>query len=66
MSEPWELSAIEAGRRIGEGTLSPVELWTSCLSRIKACNETVNAVVTLDEEAGLAAAKRAEEAVSRG
>ncbi|MEJ2026139.1 MAG: amidase family protein [Limibacillus sp.] len=66
MSEPWELSAIEARRRIGEGTLSPVELWTSCLSRIKACNETVNAVVTLDEEAGLAAAKRAEEAVSRG
>jgi amidase len=66
MSDSADLSAVEARRLIGEKALSPVELWQSCLKRIEDWNPKVNAVVTLDEEGGLAAAKEAEAAVARG
>ena len=59
-SDASDLSAVEARRLIGERVLSPVELWTACLERLRLWNPAVNAVVTLDEEAGLAAAKAAE------
>jgi Asp-tRNA(Asn)/Glu-tRNA(Gln) amidotransferase A subunit family amidase len=41
--EPCDLSATEARRRIGAKQLSPVELLTSCFSRIDAVNRQLNA-----------------------
>ncbi|WP_270934269.1 amidase [Falsiroseomonas oryzae] len=66
MTEPCDLSAVEARRRIGARQLSPVELVESCLARIGQVNHAVNAVVALDAERALAAAKAAEAAVMRG
>jgi Asp-tRNA(Asn)/Glu-tRNA(Gln) amidotransferase A subunit family amidase len=66
MTEPCDLSAVEARRMIGARQLSPVELLDSCLARIGAVNHAVNAMVALDEERARAAAKAAEAAVTRG
>jgi amidase len=66
MTEPCELTAAEARRLIGRKALSPVELMRSCLDRIERVNGTLNAVVTLDAEGGLAAARAAEAAVMAG
>ena len=67
MSEPCDLSAVEARRLIGAKKLSPVELMSSCLARIEATNKAVNAVVAMiDERAARKAAKAAEQAVMRG
>ena len=48
MTEPCDLSAVEARRLIGICKLSPVELLESCIRRIEAVNPAVNAVVTTD------------------
>ena len=45
MTNPCELSAVEARRLIGEGALSPVELFDACQKRIEEINPAVNAVV---------------------
>ncbi|MGG5808204.1 amidase [Falsiroseomonas sp. CW058] len=66
MTEPCDLTAIEARRLIGTRKLSPVELLDSCLGRVAAVNHAVNAVVALDEERARATAKEAEAAVMRG
>ncbi|MEZ5773874.1 MAG: amidase family protein [Hyphomicrobiaceae bacterium] len=66
MTEPCDLSAIEARRLIGEKKLSPLELTRSCIERVEMVNGRVNAVVTIDAEMGLAAAREAEAAVMRG
>jgi Asp-tRNA(Asn)/Glu-tRNA(Gln) amidotransferase A subunit family amidase len=66
VTDPADLSALDARRLIGEKALSPLELWQACRARIDAWNPKVNAVVTLDEEAGLAAAREAESAVTQG
>jgi Asp-tRNA(Asn)/Glu-tRNA(Gln) amidotransferase A subunit family amidase len=66
MTEPCDLSAVEARRLIGTRRLSPVELLESCLGRIGAVNQAVNAMVALDEERARGAAKEAEAAVMRG
>ncbi len=66
MTEPCDLSAVEARRLIGLRKLSPVELLESCLGRIAAVNHAVNAVVALDEDRARAAAKEAEAAVMSG
>jgi len=66
MTEPCDLSAIEARRLIGSKKLSPVELLDSCLKRIAATNGRVNAVVARDDKAARKAAKQAEAAVMRG
>ncbi|WP_424136465.1 amidase [Roseomonas chloroacetimidivorans] len=65
MTEPCDLSALEARRLIGSKKLSPVELLDSCLARIAAVNPAINAVVAMDDRAR-AAAKAAEDAVMRG
>ena len=44
MSEPCDLSAIEARRMISAKQLSPVELVESCIKRIEATNGAVNAL----------------------
>jgi Asp-tRNA(Asn)/Glu-tRNA(Gln) amidotransferase A subunit family amidase len=66
MTEPCDLSAVAARRLIGNRRLSPVELLESCLARIGAVNHAVNAMVAMDTERALAAAKDAEAAVMRG
>jgi Asp-tRNA(Asn)/Glu-tRNA(Gln) amidotransferase A subunit family amidase len=66
MTEPCDLSAVEARRLIGRKKLSPVELLESCLGRIAATNGAVNAIVAMDEGAAREAAKRAEAQVMSG
>jgi amidase len=66
MSEPCDLSAVEARRLIGARRLSPVELTESCIARITAVNHAVNAVVAPDFDRARTAARAAEAAVMRG
>ena len=66
MTEPCDLTAMEARRLIGRRALSPVELLESCLGRIEAVNPAVNAMVAMDTERARAAAREAEAAVMRG
>jgi Asp-tRNA(Asn)/Glu-tRNA(Gln) amidotransferase A subunit family amidase len=66
MTEPCDLSAVEARRLIGTRRLSPVELLDSCLARIEAVNPAVNAMVAMDTERARATAKAAEAAVMQG
>ena len=66
MTEPCDLSAVEARRLIGRKALSPVEVLDSCLKRIGEVNHAVNAMVAMDEPAARAAARAAEQAVMKG
>jgi Asp-tRNA(Asn)/Glu-tRNA(Gln) amidotransferase A subunit family amidase len=66
MTEPCDLTALEARRLIGRKALSPVELLESCLGRIEAVNPAVNAMVTMDVPAARKSAQAAEQAVMRG
>jgi len=45
MTEPCDLSAADARSLIGDGSLSPVELFDSCQARIEAVNPAVHAVM---------------------
>ena len=66
MSEACDLTALEARRLIGQKKLSPVELLDSCLARIAATNNAVNAIVAMDEDAARGDAQAAEDAVMQG
>jgi Asp-tRNA(Asn)/Glu-tRNA(Gln) amidotransferase A subunit family amidase len=66
MTEPCDLSAVQARQMIGTKKLSPVELLESCLKRIGEVNHAVNAMVAMDTDRARATAKEAEEAVMRG
>jgi len=66
MTEPCDLSAVEARRLIGIKALSPVELLESCLRRIEATNDALNAFVAMDVEAARAEARQAEADVLAG
>ena len=66
MSEPCDLSAVEARRLIGNKQLSPVELLDSCLKRIEATNGSVNSVVAMDIDAAKDTAEIAERTVMHG
>lgn len=61
-----DLTAVELRRLIGTRRISPVDLLRDCLHRIEAVNPAVNAIVALDAEAGLKAAREAEAQVMRG
>lgn len=61
-----DLPAVELRRLIGTRRISPVELLQDCLRRIEAVNPAVNAVVALDAEGGMRAAREAEAQVMRG
>lgn len=56
-----ELAAAIAAKRV-----SPVEVLQAVLDRLRAVNPKINAFAALDEDAALAAARRAEEAVLKG
>ncbi len=66
MTEPCDLSALEARRLMGARELSPVELLESCLARIEATNGAVNAIVAIDASAARTRAKEIELALGRG
>lgn len=66
MTEPCDLSAIEARSLIGRKALSPVELVESCLERIGTVDGALNAITAIDEEGARAAAKHAEKTVMQG
>jgi amidase len=66
MTEPCDLTAVEARRLIGRRALSPVELLESCLARTDATDNAVNAMVARDDAASRAAAQAAEAAMMRG
>lgn len=66
MTEPCDLSAVEARRLIGAKQLSPVDLLASCRARIEAVDPTLNAIPTTCWERAETEAKAAEDAVMRG
>lgn len=66
MTEPCDLSAIEARRLIGQKRLAPSELLDSCVGRIEAIDHAVNAMPARDFERARAAARDADAAVTRG
>jgi amidase len=59
-------SAVDLRRLIADRAISPVEVTESLLRRIERVNPVVNAYVTVAAEQALAAARSAEQAVSRG
>lgn len=60
------LTIAEAARLIRSRHLSPLELVRSCLDRVHDLDGELHCFIRLDEEAALAAARRAEEEISRG
>jgi amidase len=62
----WRLDATELARLIRLGRVSSREATESCLSRLRAVNPAINAVVRVLEEEALAAANAADEAQARG
>ncbi len=66
MSELCDFGACELRRLIAAKEVSPVEVLASCLARIEAVNPVLNAVVALDPDAAMAAARAAEAAAQRG
>jgi amidase len=66
MTEPCDLTAVEARRLIGAKRLAPTELLASCIERIEAVDHAVNAIPARDFERARTAAQRADAAVARG
>ena len=66
MTEPCDLSALDARAAIGRRRLSPLELLESCLARIEATNGSVNAMVALDADAARRRAGEIGQAIGRG
>jgi amidase len=66
MTEPCDLSAVEARRLIGRKRLSALELVESCIARIEMTNGSVNAVVASNYERARDEARAATEMVMRG
>ena len=66
MTEPCDLTALDARFLIGAKKLSPSELLESCIARIEAIDPAVNAIPERGYAAARAAAKFADEAVAHG
>jgi amidase len=66
MTEPCDLSAVEARRLIGTKQLSPVELLRSCRARVDAVNPAVKAITDTIWPRAEREARAAEKAVLRG
>src|SRR6516164_3098618 len=66
MTEPCDLTALEARRLIGQKKLAPTELLACCIARIEAIDHAVNAMVARDFDRARVAARAADAAVGRG
>lgn len=66
VTEPCDLSAVEARALIGAKKLSARDLLESCLKRIDAVDPAVNAMVARDDERARKAALAADEQTARG
>lgn len=66
MTEPCDLSAVEALSEIKSSALSPVELFESCIDRIESINPVLNAIVASDLEAGHSHAQEITRKIQRG
>jgi len=66
VTDPAELTAVEARHLIGARELSAVELLEACLARIDRCDPAVNAMVTRADARARDEAKAADAAVRRG
>jgi amidase len=66
MTEPCDLTALDARRLIGAKRLAPSELLESCIGRIEAVDHAVNAMVARDFDRARKAARAADDAVVRG
>ncbi len=64
MSEIHELTALEQARAISAGELSPTEVVTHYLDRIRALDGDIGAFVTVTEELALEQAEEAEQALA--
>ena len=64
MTEPFELTIVEAARDIRDRSLSPVRLMESLLFRSSQLEPRLRVWVTLDGPAALAEAERSEEALA--
>ena len=65
-TDPADLGAIEARQLIARKQLSPVELAKACITRVKATDHAVNALIARDFEGLLDGASKAEQAVTNG
>ena len=65
-SETVYAPARELVRRLAAGEIGAAELMNRFLARIEAVNPTLNAIVTLDPESALDAARAADAALARG
>ena len=66
MTEPCDLSALDARFLIGTKKLSPTELLESCIARIEVIDPAVNAIPERDFDRARAAAKHADDRVVHG
>ena len=66
MTEPCDLTAVEALDHIQRRQLSPLELFDSCVSRIDAANPALNAVVAMDVDLGRENAQQMTRRVAKG
>lgn len=66
MDELLERSAVELTRMIRHRQVSSRELVEAHLRRIDEVNPVINAVITLDPEGAMAAARRADEVTAAG
>jgi aspartyl-tRNA(Asn)/glutamyl-tRNA(Gln) amidotransferase subunit A len=61
-----ELSIAEASDLLRRKQISPVDLTTSCLSRIEQLNPTINAFISVMHDSALAEAHQAEKEINAG
>jgi Asp-tRNA(Asn)/Glu-tRNA(Gln) amidotransferase A subunit family amidase len=66
MTEPCDLTALDARRLIGQKKLSATELLESCVTRIETVDHAVNAMVARDFSRARTAAQAADAAVMHG
>jgi Asp-tRNA(Asn)/Glu-tRNA(Gln) amidotransferase A subunit family amidase len=66
MTEPCDLTAVEARRLIGARRLAPSELLESCIGRIEAVDHAVNAMVARDFDRARATARRQDDILATG
>ncbi len=64
--DPYSMTAVDAAAAIRDGGLTSQELVTSCLARIEALDESVQAWTCLDRDYALDQARRADEVRQNG